>query len=222
MSDDKKRLVVLISGRGSNLAALLAAMGNSHYQIVSVISDQQAAGLQHAKAHQISTESLLRQDFPSRDLQREAIFAAVRAARPDYVILAGFMLIIPKRFTDEFAGRLLNIHPSLLPKFPGLDSHQRALAAGETVHGCSVHFVDEGMDSGPLVAQAQCPVLSDDTSESLSTRVFQLEHRLYPWVVEQICAGQIKLIDRQVSFSSSALKQAQELGFLPMIENNTR
>jgi phosphoribosylglycinamide formyltransferase-1 len=209
----KKRVTALISGRGSNLGALLSAMPESHYQIVSVISDQDAAGLQLAKNLQIPTHSLLRKDFLNRDLQRGAIFSAVRETNPDFIVLAGFMMIIPKKFTDEFNGKLLNIHPSLLPKFPGLDSHQRAINAGETTHGCSVHFVNDGMDTGPLIAQAQCPVLADDTVETLSARVLKLEHRLYPWVLECLATDQIRLNGEQVNFSELVLNQAQAAGF---------
>ena len=213
MNNFKKRVTALISGRGSNLSALLSMMPQSNYQIVSVISDQDAAGLHLAKNLQIPTQSLLRKDYLSRDLQREAIFSAVRDTEPDYIVLAGFMMIIPKKFTDEFSGKLLNIHPSLLPKFPGLDSHQRAIAAGEKVHGCSVHFVDDGMDTGPLIAQAQCPVLPDDSVESLSARVLKLEHRLYPWVLECLATDQIRLNEKQASFTELAINQAQAAAF---------
>lgn len=216
----KKRVIALISGRGSNLLALLAAMSEKHYQIELVISDQEAVGLQHAQRFGVATQSIMRAEFETRAQHREAIFSAVREAKPDLVVLAGFMMIIPKTYTDEFAGKLINIHPSLLPKFPGLDVHQRVLSAQESTHGCTVHFVDDGMDTGPIIAQAQCQVLRDDTPETLAARVLPLEHQLYPWVVDQICSGDISLKERAVTYSAAALNQARILGFMPGIEKN--
>ena len=213
---NSKRAVALISGRGSNLKALLEEAvpeNTAHFRIDCVISDQDAPGLEYARAHSVPTKTFLRGDFESKQAHRSAIFSAVRALEADFVLLAGFMMIVPEEFTREFFGKLINIHPSLLPKFPGLHTHERAIEAGETIHGCSTHFVDDGVDTGPLIAQAECAVLIGDTPDTLATRLLPIEHELYPWTVNQLASGNIALENGVVTYSATALKSAKQRGF---------
>lgn len=212
----RKRVTALISGRGSNLECLLEAQEDSAstYQIDSVFSDCEAPGLDHARRRQIEAKSFLREQYPSRTLQRAAIFNAVRSSAPDLIILAGFMMIIPAEYTGEFFGRLINIHPSLLPEFPGLHTHQRAIAAGGRYHGCSTHFVDQGVDTGPLIAQARCEIVPGDTEETLAARVLTLEHRIFPWTVNQLAADEISLKGRTVHYSTRARESAAHQHFI--------
>ncbi|MFM1847571.1 MAG: hypothetical protein RL417_1045, partial [Pseudomonadota bacterium] len=179
------RIVVLISGRGSNLHSLLAAA--QRYRITRVISNkEEAPGLAIAARANIPTASITRARYPTLDAQKSAILEAVARESPDLVVLAGFMQILAPDFVSTFRRRILNIHPSLLPKFVGLDTHSRAIAAREHEHGCSVHLVDLGLDSGEVIAQATVPILPHDTPESLGARVLEREHKLYPWVVNSV------------------------------------
>lgn len=205
-------VAVLISGRGSNLKALIDSAEN--YRISAVLSNNpEAGGLALARQASIPAIAFDRGDFPALGGLKERIRAECKAFAPDLIALAGFMQIIQPEFADEFTGRMVNIHPALLPKFPGLHTHSRALAAGESVHGCTVHFVDAGVDTGPVIAQARCPVMPGDDEERLAARVLELEHRLYPWVVNQIAGGGIKLHQGRAAFSPAALKEAGNLSF---------
>lgn len=200
--DALPRLVVLISGRGSNLGALIEACNHGHIpaRIVGIISNRpDAGGLAYARQHAIPARVLNHRDYPSREAFDAELADAIEAFRPDLVILAGFMRILTPGFVDRFTGRLLNIHPSLLPKYRGLDTHARALADGEDEHGASVHFVTPELDGGPVIMQARVPVLPDDTPESLATRVQRAEHQLYPEVVRRLCSGEIQWRDRIVT-----------------------
>lgn len=200
--DSLPRLVVLISGRGSNLGALIEACNNGHIpaRIVGVISNRpDAGGLAYAEQHAIPARVLNHRDYPSREAFDADLAEAIEAFQPDLVILAGFMRILTPGFVERFTGRLLNIHPSLLPKYRGLDTHARALADREEEHGASVHFVTPELDGGPVIMQARVPVLPDDTPESLATRVQRAEHRLYPEVVRRLCSGEIQWRDRIVT-----------------------
>lgn len=195
-----KRVVVLISGRGSNLMALhqrlcmLAQAETGVAEIVAVISNKpEAAGLHWAQAQGIEAGWLDRRDFESREAYDEALAHVVSDFHPDLVVLAGFMRVLTKGFVQRFAGRLINIHPSLLPAFPGLQTHQRALEAGVCVHGATVHFVNEQLDGGPIIAQAFVPVLQSDEVHSLADRVLHAEHRLLPQVVLDFCHGLVAL-----------------------------
>jgi phosphoribosylglycinamide formyltransferase-1 len=189
-------VVVLISGSGSNLQALIdsVARGENPARIAAVISNRaDAYGLQRAKQAGIATELLDHKQFDGREAFDAALIQAIDAHQPDLVVLAGFMRILTPGFVQHYAGRLLNIHPSLLPKYKGLHTHQRALEAGDGEHGCSVHFVTEELDGGPLVVQAVLPVMADDTAESLANRVHQQEHKIYPLAVRWFAEGRLRL-----------------------------
>ena len=179
----KARLVILISGRGSNMQSIIRAIeaGELQADIAAVISNRpDAAGLQTASAAGIATQVINHRDFDSREAFDQQLAREIDDYQPDYVILAGFIRILTAAFVEHFAGRLINIHPSLLPKFKGLHTHQRAIEAGEREHGASVHFVTAELDDGPVILQAKVPVLKSDTPETLAARVLIEEHKLYP------------------------------------------
>lgn len=189
-------VVVLISGSGSNLQALIDSVAHdgNPARIAAVISNRaDAYGLQRAKQAGIATELLDHKQFDGREAFDAALIQAIDAHQPDLVVLAGFMRILTPGFVQHYAGRLLNIHPSLLPKHKGLHTHQRALEAGDSEHGCSVHFVTEELDGGPLVVQAVLPVMANDTAESLASRVHQQEHHIYPLAVRWFAEGRLRL-----------------------------
>lgn len=184
-----KSIVILVSGRGSNMEAIVRA-GLANARISAVISNRaDAKGLEFAAAHGIATAVVDHKGFASREEFDAALAEAIDAHQPDLVVLAGFMRVLTDGFVRRYAGRLLNIHPSLLPAFPGLHTHRRALEAGVRVHGATVHFVTPTLDCGPVVIQAIVPVLPDDDEDSLSARVLRQEHRIYPqavrWFVEE-------------------------------------
>jgi phosphoribosylglycinamide formyltransferase-1 len=190
------RITVLISGRGSNLAALIDAANAAQFEgaVTHVISNRpDAAGLAHAERNGIATTIVDHRAFASRAAFDAALGEAIDAGEPDLVVLAGFMRILGADFVQRYAGRMLNIHPSLLPAYPGTDTHGRALADRATRHGCTVHFVTPDVDGGPIVAQAEVAVLPDDDAASLAARVLEAEHRLLPNVVGLFCAGRIAL-----------------------------
>ncbi|MES2771112.1 MAG: phosphoribosylglycinamide formyltransferase [Pseudomonadota bacterium] len=198
--------VILISGRGSNLAALLAAVaaGSLPARIAAVLSNRaDAAGLAVAVAHGIPTVVLEHRQFPDRASFDSALAEAIDGFAPDLVVLAGFMRILGSAFVQHYAGRMLNIHPSLLPSFPGLDTHRRALEAGVRIHGCTVHFVDPLVDHGPIVMQAAVPVLADDNEAQLAARVLAQEHRIYPLAIHQVLAGRLRLVAERVVCDSA-------------------
>lgn len=206
------RVLVFISGRGSNFMALVDKV--SAAQFIGCISDNpDAPGLEFAIEAQIPAISFSQDHFASRKEFRRGIFEAAKELNPDLICLAGFMQIIPRYFVEYFYGRMINIHPSLLPKYPGLDTHRRALEDGETKHGVTVHFVDEGMDTGPVIAQASCECLTTDTEETLAARVLIDEHKIYPWVVDGIATGGITLNGREVCYSDQTVKEAGELDY---------
>jgi len=193
----RRRTAILISGRGSNMAALLAAAADPAYpaEIALVLSNRaDAAGLARAAEAGLSTAVVESRRFGRDRAGFEAEMEAVLAAHGvELIALAGFMRVLTEGFTQRWAGRMLNIHPSLLPAFPGLDTHARALAAGVRLHGCTVHLVTPGVDEGPIVAQAAVPVLADDTEEALARRVLAEEHRLYPAALAWLAAGRLRL-----------------------------
>ena len=170
-------LAILISGRGSNMRSLVDA-GLPVSVVISNRAD--AAGLEFARARGIATAAIEHRAYGTREAFEEALAAALDRHAPRLVALAGFMRVLTPGFVARYAGRMLNIHPSLLPAFPGLDTHARALAAGVKVHGCTVHFVTEALDAGPIVIQAAVPVLSGDSAGDLAARVLEQEHRIYP------------------------------------------
>lgn len=189
-------VVVLISGSGSNLQALIDSVAHdgNPARIAAVICNRAGAyGLERAKQAGIATELLDHKQFDGREAFDAALIQAIDAYQPDLVVLAGFMRILTPGFVQHYAGRLLNIHPSLLPKHKGLHTHQRAIEAGDSEHGCSVHFVTEELDGGPLVVQAVLPVMADDTAESLAQRVHQQEHQIYPLAVRWFAEGRLRL-----------------------------
>lgn len=189
-------VVVLISGSGSNLQALIdsIAQGDNPARIAAVISNRaDAYGLVRAQNAGIATAVLDHKRFDGREAFDAALIQAIDAHQPDLVVLAGFMRILTPGFVQHYAGRLLNIHPSLLPRHKGLHTHQRALEAGDAEHGCSVHFVTEELDGGPLVVQAVLPVAADDSADSLAQRVHRQEHRIYPLAVRWFAEGRLRL-----------------------------
>ena len=192
----RKRVGVLISGRGSNLQALLDAGAEPAYpaQVVLVVSNQaDAPGLERAARAGVATRTIARRDYPDRAACDAAMTAALEAAGVELVCLAGFMRLLSETFVAHWRDRLINIHPSLLPLFPGLDSHVRALQAGVKLHGCTVHFVRFEMDSGPIVGQAAVPVLPGDDAETLAARVLEAEHRLYPHCLRLVAEGRVAI-----------------------------
>ena len=183
-----KRLVILISGRGSNMQAMVEA----GLPVAAVISNRaDAAGLAYAAGRGIATAIVPHRDYATREAFDAALAQAIDAFRPDLVALAGFMRILTGDFVLHYQGRLLNIHPSLLPAFPGLDTHARALAAGVKLHGCSVHFVTAELDHGPIVIQAAVPVLPHDDEARLAARVLAEEHRIYPQAARWFLDGKL-------------------------------
>ncbi len=188
----RKRIAVLISGRGSNLGALLRQ--DLAGDVVLVGSNRaDAGGLALAADAGIATFTLSHRDFATREAFDAALVARLNEAAVDLVVLAGFMRILTPVFTEAFAGRLINIHPSLLPAFPGLDTHARALAEGVKLHGCTVHFVTPELDRGPIIAQAAVQVEDDDTPETLAARVLVQEHQILPWAVRLFCEERLKI-----------------------------
>ena len=188
----RKRIAILISGRGSNMAALIDAAKAPDYpaEIVGVLSNRaDAPGLATAAAAGIATASLAQSKFPNRDMFEDVLTQVLESWDAELVCLAGFMRILGKDFVERWEGRLINIHPSLLPLYKGLDTHARALADGATRHGCTVHFVTSGLDEGPAILQAEVPVLGGDTPETLAARVLVEEHRLYPEAVRLLASG---------------------------------
>lgn len=193
-----KNIVILISGRGSNMQAIVDA-NIPGARIAAVIANRpDAAGLAWAAGRGIATVGLDHKAFAGREAFDERLAAEIDAFNPDLVVLAGFMRILTPAFTARYEGRMLNIHPSLLPSFPGLHTHQRAIEMGCKVAGCTVHFVTAELDHGPIVAQAVVPVLDDDTEAALAARVLVQEHQLYPAAVRGIIGGELVLRDGRV------------------------
>ena len=189
-------IVVLISGNGSNLQAIIDATetGKIPGSVVGVISNKASAfGLERAERHNIAHQVIDHTQFASREEYDAVLAEAIEEYQPDVIILAGFMRILTARFVEQFTGRLINIHPSLLPKYQGLDTHQRAIDAGDTEHGCSVHFVNEQLDGGPVILQAKVPVFEDDDVDTLAQRVHVQEHLIYPLVVKWLCEKRLSL-----------------------------
>jgi phosphoribosylglycinamide formyltransferase-1 len=188
----RKKVGILISGRGSNMSALIAAAKEPDYpaEIIGVLSNRAAAqGLITAAAEGIATASLAQSKFPSRDMFEDTMTQVLESWEVDIVCLAGFMRILGDDFVNRWAGRMINIHPSLLPAYKGLDTHARALADGATEHGCTVHYVTPGLDEGEPILQAKVPVLPGDTPETLAARVLVEEHHIYPEALRILAAA---------------------------------
>jgi phosphoribosylglycinamide formyltransferase-1 len=195
-----KKCVILISGRGSNMQAILRA--ELPLDVAAVLSNDAAApGLEIARAAGIRTGAVDHRDYAERAAFDARLAAEIDRHAPDLVVLAGFMRILGHAFVQRYAGRLVNIHPSLLPAFPGLHTHRRALAAGVRVHGCTVHFVTAEVDHGPIIIQAAIPVLPDDDEHTLAARVLEQEHRIYPQALAWLARDDVALAaDGRVSF----------------------
>lgn len=189
----KHRLAILLSGRGSNFEALADAVAQGRIpgaEIVAVISDvPEARGLACARQRNLPAHAVDGRQHVSRREHEAEILRILESARPDLICLAGYMRLLSPEFVGRYRGRIVNIHPALLPKFPGLHAQKRALEAGESVSGCTVHFVDEGTDAGPIVLQRKVPVLPGDTEESLSVRILKQEHLAYPQAVARVLEG---------------------------------
>lgn len=197
----KKRAGILISGRGSNMEALIAAATRPDYpvEIAGVISNKpSAAGLETAKAAGIPTAVHPLKSYPDKVAADAAITGTLESWEAEIVCLAGFMRILSTEFAEHWLGRVINIHPSLLPKHKGLDTHQRALDAGDKVHGCSVHFVVPELDAGPVILQAEVPVLAGDDADALAARVLAEEHRIYPEALALVASGRVRFEDGQL------------------------
>jgi phosphoribosylglycinamide formyltransferase-1 len=204
----RSRIVVLISGGGTNLQAIIDASKQDNYggEIVAVVSNNaDAYGLTRAQDAAIATSVLSHKDFTSREDYDNALVSEISNYQPDLIVLAGFMRILTANFVQKFQGRLINIHPSLLPKYQGLHTHQRAIDAGDVEHGVSVHFVTEELDGGPVILQAKVPIFPEDTADELAQRVHQQEHRIYPMVVNWCCAKRVTMAEESALFDGVIL-----------------
>lgn len=216
MTTSSLKIVILISGRGSNMENLIR--NQDGYSIIGAISNNpEALGLKIAA--NLGIPSFAIEKISDLKNQKERIYNQIRNLAPDLIVLAGYMQIINQEFVEEYSGKILNIHPSLLPKYPGLHTHQRVLESGDTKHGCSVHLVDAGVDTGLVLAQAVVEISSDDTEQSLTDKVLKREHQIYPWVVKRIASGDLKIIKTvskkiQAEFSDLAYKEAYKLNFI--------
>lgn len=201
----KKRVVIFVSGYGSNMKALVEAAAGPDFpaEIVGVISNRtDAKGLASASSMGIETKAIIRAEYASNADMDKAIDAELVRMKADIVCLAGYMRLLTRKLTEKWAGRIINIHPSLLPLFPGLESHARALEAGMRIHGCSVHFVTAGMDEGPIIAQAAVPVLPEDDVDTLAARVLKAEHKLYPQALKLVATGKARMHNGRALLSS--------------------
>ncbi len=221
-SDYKLAIVILISGNGSNLQAIMDAINDDELpvKICAVFSNcQNAKGLHRATSAGIPTEVLNNKYFSDREAYDSALHTRIDHYRPDLVVLAGFMRILSRTFVTHYAGRLLNIHPSLLPAFTGLNTHQRVIEEGAREHGASVHFVTEELDAGPVIIQARIPVSNADSAETLAKKIKHLEHQIYPLVIHWFAEGRVRLQENRIVFDRKPL--ADPLDY-PSIKKATR
>lgn len=212
-----KRIVVLVSGSGSNLQSIIdrCEANDIHGNIVAVISNRPGVmGLERAIKHGIDALTLNHQHFDNRESFDEALRQRIDSYQPDLVVLAGFMRILTDGFVNHYLGRMLNIHPSLLPKYAGLNTHRRALEAGDTHAGATVHFVTPELDGGPLIIQASVPVDDHDDEQSLAQKVLTVEHQLYPTAIQWFCSGTLTLAEGRAHLNGEVLH-------LPVQMNNT-
>ena len=214
MTGTRKRTAILISGRGTNMAKLIAAAEDPSYpaEIAGVISDvPDAPGLVFAADRGIGTAAIPRGDYSSKEEHDSAIDAALHVLGADIVCLAGYMRILTARFVESWQGKMINIHPALLPSFKGLDTHRRALEAGVRIHGCTVHFVTAETDDGPIIAQAAVTVLTGDDEARLAARVLKAEHELYPLALRLVAEGKAWMTDGVTRFSNLTEARGQTL-----------
>lgn len=196
------RIVVLISGNGTNLQAIINACKLPSYSgtVVGVVSNKNDAyGITRAKNSNIATAILSHNNFESREAYDQALISNIDQFTPDIIVLAGFMRILTPSFVQHYQGKLLNIHPSLLPKYQGLNTHQRAIDAGDKEHGASVHFVTEELDGGPVILQAKVPIFDGDNSDDLAERVHEQEHRIYPLVIKWLCEKRLSMTKKETN-----------------------
>lgn len=215
MTISRMPIVALISGRGSNLQSIIDEMhaGRLPIELRAVVSNNpDAHGLVRAHAAGVNTCIVDHRQFPSRVHYDQALMAAIDEHNPGLVVLAGFMRILGRAFVEHYAGRLINIHPSLLPAFPGLDTHMRALQNGARQHGASVHFVTPDVDAGPIIIQATVPVYEDDSPDVLAARVLRQEHRIYPQAIRWFAEGRLEIRDNRVLVDGA--EQAEQ-GLVP-------
>jgi formyltetrahydrofolate-dependent phosphoribosylglycinamide formyltransferase len=204
MSTPRKKTAILISGRGSNMTALIAAAADPAYpaEIVGVVSDRaDAAGLGIAAARGIPVQVVARADHADKQAHDAALDEALGTLGAELVALAGYMRLLTPSFVEKWQGRMINIHPALLPLFRGLDTHRRAIEAGMRIHGCTVHFVTAETDGGPIIAQAAVPVMTGDGEEALAARVLKAEHRLYPLALKLVAEGKARMENGRTVFS---------------------
>ena len=215
-----KRITVLLSGQGTNLAALLASMrmgalGGTITQVIANVPD--APGLNVARGEGVDAVALDHRAFATRNAFDAALLQAVDAGQPDLVVLAGFMRVLGAPFVRHYAERLINVHPSLLPLYPGLHTHRRALADGVRIHGCTIHFVTPEVDIGPIISQAAVPVHDDDDEASLTARVLAQEHLLLPAAVRWFCEGRLVIAGRRVRVTGMPQSTGADVLRVPMI-----
>ncbi|HAS49206.1 phosphoribosylglycinamide formyltransferase [Gammaproteobacteria bacterium] len=211
MHNNDRSIVVLISGNGSNLQAIMDNSANGNYRISGVISNKaDAYGLLRAQQSNIATQVIDHKQYASRDLFDNALAKAIDAYNPGLVVLAGFMRILGADFVKHYQGRILNIHPSLLPAYPGTNTHQRVLDAGEKQHGVSVHFVTEELDGGPVIAQESIAIEPTDDADSLAEKIHQKEHILYPTVVSWFADGRLRLDGNDAYLDERLLPESGE------------
>jgi phosphoribosylglycinamide formyltransferase-1 len=204
---DSLRIGVLASGRGSNFQSIIDSIEAGHIKAglrVLITDNPGAFAIERAKKHQIEYLTLSPKQFDSKDSYFEKIAGELKSRGVELVVLAGFMRIVGKPLIDEFRNRIMNIHPALLPSFPGLHGQQQARDYGVKISGCTVHFVDEGMDTGPIIIQAAVPVRDDDTEESLSERILKFEHRIYPEAIRLFSEGRLRVVGRKVIIEGAA------------------
>ncbi len=206
----QSNIVVLISGSGTNLQAIIDACKVEGYpgKVVAVVSNKaDAFGLTRAQNSEIANEALSHKAFDSRELYDQALVETIDKYQPDLIVLAGFMRILTPEFVQHYQGKLINIHPSLLPKYQGLNTHQRAIDAGDKEHGVSVHFVTEELDGGPVILQAKVPVFDGDVADDLAQRVHEQEHRIYPLVVKWFCEKRLVMQTDHALLDNTVLPQ---------------
>lgn len=206
----RKKTAILISGRGSNMSALLRAAQENNYpaQIVTIVSDNPAAaGLQAAKSAGLHAVAIPREDYANRKAHEAAINNVLAQQGVELICLGGYMRLLSADFTERWAGRIINIHPSLLPLFPGLNTHDRALEAGMRIHGCTVHFVTPKMDQGPIIAQAAVPIVPGDDAESLARRTLHAEHRLYPLALALVASNRVRMEGETAVYTNKGAAQ---------------
>lgn len=208
MDKPVKKIIVLVSGSGSNLQAIIDAcqVGDIHAEIVAVISNKpNVFALQRAKEAQITTHIIAHTLYTDRSLFDMAVAKQIDYYQPDLIILAGYMRILTPTFIQRFQGKIVNIHPSLLPKYPGLLTHQRAIDAGDNIHGATVHFVTEQLDGGPIILQATVPILTDDNQDTLKARVLTKEHQIYPLAIKWFIEGRLTMQNNQAYLDGKLL-----------------